>query len=184
MSACTKYSNESSAHADEIGVCIFVSEVATQLQLPLRMNPTLGVLGSSVVAFVICAALTDGFWKHRTIETIDDPVNVLGALGDNISPGSFPEYRLSGKLPGTMPPAAKMISRTRLVDMIQGIETDRIKMHALREKVLELRAQDLSVRLQARTLMLKLKSDIVGLSDQNEQASGVDMCIPSQFQLV
>jgi hypothetical protein len=135
------------------------------------MNPTFGVLTSSLLAFGICAMLTSRIEKYRTVETIDEPVNAVGGLGDNISPGSFPEYRLQGKLPGTMPGTAKMISRRRLVNMIEGIERDHIKMNALKEKVLELRAQDMSVRLQARTLMLKLKSEIVGLTDQNKQAS-------------
>ena len=127
------------------------------------------------LAAVFCIVLiTYQCLEHHPIESIDEPVNILGALGDNISPGSFPvDYRIPGKLPGTMPPTTKLISRKRLVRMIQGIETDRIKMNSLREKVQELKEQELSVRLQARALMLKLKSNIVGVSDQNEEASNV-----------
>jgi hypothetical protein len=130
---------------------------------------------SSVTAAVLCIfVLTNEYRNEFPVEEFGgQPINVLGALGDSISPGSFPEYRLPGKMPGTMPPAAKMISRHRLVDMIQGIETDRIKMNNLREKVQVLKAQDLAVRLQAKTLMLNLKSNIVGVTDQNEEVCAV-----------
>jgi hypothetical protein len=135
------------------------------------------VVLSSVAAAVFCTfVMTNEYRNEIPVETFGRPMNVLGALGDSIAPGSFPEYRLPGKLPGTMPPAAKMISRHRLVEMIQGIETDRIKMNNLREKVQELKAQDMAIRLQARTLMLNLKSNIVGVTDQNEQVSVVS-CI-------
>ena len=127
---------------------------------------------SSVAAAVFCiCVLTNEYRNEIPVEAFGQPINVLGALGDSIAPGSFPEYRLPGKMPGTMPPAAKMISRHRLVDMIQGVETDRIKMNNLREKVQELKAQDMAIRLQARTLMLNLKSNIVGVTDQNKQVS-------------
>jgi hypothetical protein len=133
----------------------------------------LAVVISSVAAAVICiSVLTNEYTNELPVEAFGQP-NLVGALGDNISPGSFPEYRLPGKMPGTMPPAAKMISRHRLVGMIQGIETDRIKMNNLREKVQLLKAQDMAVRLQAKTLMLNLKSNIVGVTDQNKQVGGV-----------
>ena len=99
-----------------------------------------------------------------------EPINILGALGDNIAPGLFREYRLPGKLnPTSMPTTARMISRKRLVSLIQAVETDHVKALKIREKMSELRAEDMSLRLQARTVMQNLKSNIVGVDQENEQ---------------
>ena len=126
--------------------------------------------GFVIASLIACTLVYVLVQTGRSPEELLDVPNLLGALGDNIRPGLFPEYRLPGKVnPAKMPGVVRMISRRKLVDMIRGIETDRAKMKRLNDKVLELKAQALAVQMQAKNLMNDLKSNIAGVLDENAQ---------------